>query len=282
MTGLNWKVRERRNEFGELLDCFVEAPQNDNMPYALEVLGDDYTGYGDIVAKLKHCQMIVDWANSEPAAYLTIGAGLSVSGSIEALNRVQHYMMVDSEHPIEKEDVRKGLAKALQEAEAKINKIYRERLIAAVGMAKMAIEAGYAAGLGRDITKEEGWDIVLYVDTPAGQVSWHIAKDDLDLVVDVPAYTGKWDGTFYSRTGEANQWDAKAPADNEPGIINNYVVDKATTDALPLLAAHALNGMLAHAQRYRPRDGTSRNWHEAIAEEAVQLAKALEKELNNA
>ena len=42
----------------------------------------------------------------------------------------------------------------------------------------------------------------------------------------------------------------------------------------------AMNGMLAHSTRYRPRQGASNNWHEAMAEEAVQLADALIAELN--
>ncbi len=41
------------------------------------------------------------------------------------------------------------------------------------------------------------------------------------------------------------------------------------------IAAKALNGMLAHPTRYRPRIGASSNWHEAIAEEAYELADAM-------
>ncbi len=63
--GLGWKVRERRGPEGDLRDCFVEAPQSENMAYGLEVLGDDYEGYGGVEAKLQHCQMIVAWANAE-------------------------------------------------------------------------------------------------------------------------------------------------------------------------------------------------------------------------
>lgn len=44
-------------------------------------------------------------------------------------------------------------------------------------------------------------------------------------------------------------------------------------------AAQALNGVLAHPTRYRPRRNSSSNWHEAIAEEACELADALIAEL---
>lgn len=40
-------------------------------------------------------------------------------------------------------------------------------------------------------------------------------------------------------------------------------------------AGMAMQGMLAHSTRYKPRPGTSANWHEAISEEAYQLADAM-------
>lgn len=62
-TGLGWRVRELRAPDGTLMDCFVEAPAEDDMPYGLQVLGDDYAGYGDLARKHEHCKMIVEWAN---------------------------------------------------------------------------------------------------------------------------------------------------------------------------------------------------------------------------
>lgn len=60
---LGWIVREIRNSSGELVDCFVEGPRAEDMPYGLEVLGDDYTGYGELEAKYEHCKLIASWAN---------------------------------------------------------------------------------------------------------------------------------------------------------------------------------------------------------------------------
>lgn len=40
-------------------------------------------------------------------------------------------------------------------------------------------------------------------------------------------------------------------------------------------AAKAMQGMLAHATRYRPRPGASSNWHEAMSEEAYEIADAM-------
>jgi hypothetical protein len=67
----DWIVRERRNSSGKLIDCFVESPAENDMPYALEVLGDDYTGYGDVERKLEHCKLIVSLVNAsrKPVAW---------------------------------------------------------------------------------------------------------------------------------------------------------------------------------------------------------------------
>ncbi|WP_181710059.1 hypothetical protein [Burkholderia sp. MBR-1] len=74
-TGLGWRVREHRALDGTLLDCFVEAPAEGDMPYGLQVLGDDYTGYGDIARKHEHCKMIVAWANRASSANETTDEG---------------------------------------------------------------------------------------------------------------------------------------------------------------------------------------------------------------
>lgn len=66
-AGLGWAVRERRSASGDLIDCFVEGPKEGDMAYGLEVLGDDYTGYGDVERKLEHCKMIAQWANAAPS-----------------------------------------------------------------------------------------------------------------------------------------------------------------------------------------------------------------------
>lgn len=42
-------------------------------------------------------------------------------------------------------------------------------------------------------------------------------------------------------------------------------------------ASKAMRGMLAHATRYRPRPGASSNWHEAMSEEAYEIADAMLK-----
>lgn len=42
-------------------------------------------------------------------------------------------------------------------------------------------------------------------------------------------------------------------------------------------ARAALSGMLAHMRRYTPRAGAPENWHDAIAQEAYEIADAMER-----
>lgn len=57
---------------------------------------------------------------------LTVGGGLSVYGSIEALGRVQNFILASSRHPIEERDTNRQLAKALVNAEALLDAANRK------------------------------------------------------------------------------------------------------------------------------------------------------------
>ncbi len=71
------------------------------------------------------------------------------------------------------------------------------------------------------------------------------------------------------------------PVDDVDFNQNGIVVSEHNGSTIRLkVAAMALQGMLAHSTRYKPREGASNNWHEAISEEAVQLADSLIAELN--
>lgn len=90
----------------------------------------------------------------------------------------------------------------------RINSAYTQRSIAAVAFAHTVLSLGGTAGVGRDNNedKPDEWRVVLYVDTPAGQMSWHIAPTDQYMLEGLPQYSGTWDGnwnsadlTFYKR-----------------------------------------------------------------------------------
>lgn len=89
-------------------------------------------------------------------------------------------------------------------AQQRLNRAYSERAIASVLFAKMALCLGYAAGVGKDDNHDwdDCWRVVLYVDLPEGQISWHIAPNDQHLLAGLPEYKGKWDGKFTSRDDE--------------------------------------------------------------------------------
>lgn len=41
---------------------------------------------------------------------------------------------------------------------------------------------------------DDEWQNCVYIDTPAGQLSWHYHDMEAMLFVDLPPYWGKWDG----------------------------------------------------------------------------------------
>ena len=51
---------------------------------------------------------------------------------------------------------------------------------------------------GRAITDIPGWDKdwhnCIYIDTPRGQLSWHIHKNEMVQFASLPEYKGEWDG----------------------------------------------------------------------------------------
>ena len=66
-----WKHRRHPHR----AEGFVEAPQANGMAYALEILGDDYNGYGDEDQRQNDCAFI---AAANPAAILQLIAALEL------------------------------------------------------------------------------------------------------------------------------------------------------------------------------------------------------------
>lgn len=67
--------------------------------------------------------------------------------------------------------------------------IYRERAFLTRHLASV-----YPSRLSYNDPSEPDW-AVLYVQTPEGQLSWHISPDDMDLFGDVVVVSDhKWDG----------------------------------------------------------------------------------------
>jgi hypothetical protein len=96
------------------------------------------------------------------------------------------------------------LSKACQQQREATDMAYTQRAIAAVAFAHTVLLMGGTAGVGQDDRQDqaEEWRVVLYVDTPAGQLSWHIAPADQPMLAGLPEYKGKWSGSSNSSNTE--------------------------------------------------------------------------------
>lgn len=84
--------------------------------------------------------------------------------------------------------------------ENKLNDVYRQRGLAVVALANQCIKLGYKVGV-KPRTDDE-WAI-LYMEFPAGQVSYHFKPDDEDLICRFPRIDNiEWDGTYNGRSAE--------------------------------------------------------------------------------
>lgn len=94
-------------------------------------------------------------------------------------------------------------------ADARKDGVYDERNRCVALIARMAIAMGMSAGLARTAIEgwSEDWHGCVYVDLPAGQVSWHYHESQAELFVGLPPYTAPWDGhdtpEKYRRVGKA-------------------------------------------------------------------------------
>lgn len=88
----------------------------------------------------------------------------------------------------------------LAEQKEAVNRAYTQRAIVAVAFAHTVLQYGGKAGVGQDDREDQpkAWRVVLYVDTPAGQLSWHIAPNDQHMLEGIPEYDGTWDGKWNS------------------------------------------------------------------------------------
>jgi hypothetical protein len=77
-----------------------------------------------------------------------------------------------------------------------IDQAYRERNQLVTLLANMALAKGWKAGRRFDRSQEVGWENVVVIDLPTGQVSWHIGVHDGPVCQfeTLPTYDGEWDG----------------------------------------------------------------------------------------
>jgi hypothetical protein len=91
---------------------------------------------------------------------------------------------------------------------------YTERNRCVAAIARLAIANGWRAGLGShqgdDLTWDPEWRTIVFIDLPAGQVSWHLHDGEVALFEGLPPYAGTWDGHTteekYARVAELRRW----------------------------------------------------------------------------
>lgn len=81
-----WRVRKRTNDAGEVLDCFVTAPDCQGRAYDAHILGDDYDR---IELKLADAELIVDAVN----AYRAIAAAHPTQQGMDAQDAARWRMV---------------------------------------------------------------------------------------------------------------------------------------------------------------------------------------------
>lgn len=78
--------------------------------------------------------------------------------------------------------------------EKKLNEVYAERNRLALTLARLAHALGHNAYFGEDRENGPDW-CILFIETPAGQVSWHIPWGEIPDDDPVPlSFIAKWDG----------------------------------------------------------------------------------------
>ena len=147
---------------------------------------------------------VEDWAHPfKPAAPPVEGALEEAMGQLDNAIQRWHDCIANGRDDVEAsraiDDARDDLIAAARSGhdDAK-DTAYNERNRIVIGFATLAKALGWPVGWGWHEGEEwdDEWRNVLYIDTPAGQVSWHFPEHEVDLLVSAyfGRYEGSWDG----------------------------------------------------------------------------------------
>jgi len=125
-----------------------------------------------------------------------------------------------------------------QTAAKALDEVYGERNQLVAAVARFALNkpgAFWFAGLGKhqpegDPNWDPEWTNVVFVDSPGGQLSWHVHDRDLPLFDGLPAYLTAWDGHTteekYARLAKVVKTMAAArPADEISALAKDMIQD---------------------------------------------------------
>lgn len=132
---------------------------------------------------------------------------------------------------------------ALVVREKQKEEAYDERNRLVVLFASMALAAGWKAGVGEHEDEpgkawDADWRMLVVVETPEGQASWHLHDSHRSLVKDLPLYAVKWDGhdtpTKYERLERLSQFFARIwPQVNLLKSLHEAMVPSGGRDKVP-------------------------------------------------
>ena len=142
---------------------------------------------------------------------------------------------------------------------------YTMRNELAIFAAKLAIRHGWNAGWGRDANSvwDDEWRTVVYIDTPEGQLCWHMGPDQQELAKEqLPEYEGEWDGYWYPKHRQRMK-EVSSEKEDAP----HEMVEKP-----------AFKSVIEERKRQMDLWGVQNHdiatWHEIVSEELGEAAEA--------
>lgn len=105
----------------------LKLPENNQTTAPQNAVVEQLNGQIDrLKTQLRAQQAAYQGLHDETCVGVTVGGGLRVYGTSEAISRVQTYILLDSKHPVEASDVRRKLAADLQAADGKIHTLEKQ------------------------------------------------------------------------------------------------------------------------------------------------------------
>jgi len=169
--------------------------------------------------------MTEEAAPFEAAPALSINSGDLVATGLAYRGAARVLVNMLAEHLLAAESEVARLTTALQAATEAKDGAYLERNGCVALIAGLALANGWKAGTAR--TAIEGWDPewhgAVYIDLPAGQVSWHYHSSQEHLFAFLPPYDGSWDGHDTPTKYDRVQLTAIGQSTLEPVEMDRFI-----------------------------------------------------------
>jgi hypothetical protein len=91
-----------------------------------------------------------------------------------------------------------AMSEEIERLRAQKDAAYSERNHLVALLAALADDRGWRVGTAMHPEADASWDAdwrtIVFIDSPCGQLSWHLHDSERRLVSALPAYAGTWDG----------------------------------------------------------------------------------------